>query len=94
MAPLLLPLDPEYVLNQCAKYLARDLNDQRHNYGQYDGNDPRGAICEAWRFPVVETFRGDTPADADTRFNAVTFVWPARKDSAPDIPRGMDPSGR
>lgn len=84
MAPLLLPLDSEYVLNQCTKYLARDNTDPRHNYGQYTANDPRGTICEAWRFPVVETFRGDTPAEGDTRFNAVTFVWPARKENAPD----------
>lgn len=82
--PTLLPLDHEYVLNHCAKYLGRENDDRRHDYGQYtDPDDPRGAICEAWRFPIVDTFRG-SPADAgDDRFNAVTFVWPARRQNAP-----------
>ena len=79
----ILPLDHEYVLNQCAKYLARENPDPRHDYGQFPPGDPRAAICEAWRFPIVDTYRGETIAGDDHRFNAVTFVWPARKENAP-----------
>jgi Gluconate 2-dehydrogenase subunit 3 len=82
--PDLLPLDHEYVLNNCTKYLARENADRRHDYGQYtDPNDPRGSFCEAWRFPIVDGFRGSPPGGTDDRFNAVTFVWPARRENAP-----------
>lgn len=82
--PQLLPLDHEYVLNHCAKYLARENADRRHDYGQYPAaDDPRGSYCEAWRYPIVDSYRGQPPADDDSRFNAVTFVWPARRENAP-----------
>ena len=66
--------DDQYVLNYCAKYLARDNTDQRHNYGQFDAFDERGRICESWRFPIVDTYsNGD--AVASYAFNRVTFVY-------------------
>jgi hypothetical protein len=79
----LLPLDHEYVLNHCAKYLAREAGEARHNFGQFDEGDPRGEICEAWRFPVVDGYRGQPAEDGDSRFNAVTFVWPAERGQGP-----------
>lgn len=81
--PEILPLDHEYVLNHTAKYLARDADDRRHDFGQYAPGDPRGSVCEAWRFPVVDSYRGEAPTADDDRFNAVTFVWPARRQNAP-----------
>ena len=65
--------DPQYVFNHCAKYLARDNTDTRHSFfGNYDGQR-RGAISEAWRFPIVDAHDGDEP-DADN-WNDVTFVY-------------------
>ncbi len=67
------PLDHLDVLNYAAKYLARDIGPPRHNYGQYlDPADPRAAICEAWRFPIVSSCA--SPASAGGA-NRVTFVF-------------------
>src|SRR6266567_4662362 len=68
--------DDQYILNHCAKYLARTNTDQRHNFGQYDTTDPRGSICEAWRFPTVDTYEGSDEEDSYA-FNKVTFVYKA-----------------
>ena len=65
--------DEFYVLNHCARSLARDNGDTRNNYGQYVDGDPRSAIAEAWRFPIVDSYF-DTEQPAVQRFNAVTFV--------------------
>jgi hypothetical protein len=56
------PLDHTTVLNFAAKYLARSA-----------GEDAP-AVCEAWRFPLID---GDRSAAAavDSRSNTVTFVW-------------------
>ena len=37
--------EDQNVLNDCAKYLARNNTDARHNYGQFNANDERGRIC-------------------------------------------------
>src|SRR5262245_31230125 len=66
--------DDLYVLNHCAKYLARDNIDGRHNYGQFDAADPRGNISEAWRFPIIDTYYDPQDA-ASTDLNLVTFVY-------------------
>src|SRR5690554_1590484 len=67
--------DSTYVLNHCARSLARDNGDDRHSYGQFQPGDPRAAIGEAWRFPIIDSFR-DPDADPDdgSRLNLVTFV--------------------
>jgi gluconate 2-dehydrogenase subunit 3-like protein len=66
-----------YVLNYCAKYLARSNSDARQDFGQYDAGDPRGNICEPWRFPLVDTYSDGTDPAASYAFNQVTFVYRA-----------------
>jgi hypothetical protein len=79
-----LALDDEYVLNYCGKYLARDVFDTRHNYGQYvNANDPRGAIAEAWRFPIIDSYRSESGSDDDHKYNGVTFVYPGLREAPP-----------
>lgn len=47
----------------------------RHDYGQLQPGDGRAALCEAWRFPVVDTHGGDgSDRDAAYALNDVTFV--------------------
>ncbi|WP_042693795.1 gluconate 2-dehydrogenase subunit 3 family protein [Azospirillum sp. B506] len=65
--------DSEYVLNHCARSLARDNSDGRHSYGQFEVGDARAAIAEAWRFPIIDSFR-DSSADRGAGLNLVTFV--------------------
>ncbi|GHC32320.1 gluconate 2-dehydrogenase subunit 3 family protein [Streptomyces cinnamoneus] len=70
--------DDQYVLNHCTKYLARDTSDPRHDFGQYGPGDPRAALCEAWRFPVVDTHWDGVSAESSYPFNDVTFVHDGR----------------
>jgi hypothetical protein len=57
-----LPLDHTDVLNRAAKYLSRNAR------------EGRGVYAEAWRFPLIDSFRDNTTPPGD-RFNRVTFVW-------------------
>lgn len=75
--------EDQYVLNYCAKYLARDNTDARHNYGQFDEGDERGRICESWRFPIVDTYSDGDDHVGSYPFNQVTFVYRAAGASAP-----------
>jgi hypothetical protein len=75
MAPTLASKDSTYILNHCAKYLARDNSDARHNYGQYAADDPRARISEAWRFPVVDSYFDGKDHIASYAFNIVTFIY-------------------
>ena len=82
VAPLVVR-DPQYIYNHCAKYLARDNRDPRHNfYGTLDGQ-PRAAVSESWRFPIVDAHDGDEP-DAD-EWNDVTFVYKPGPDTREPI---------
>ncbi len=71
----LLAVDDEYLLGLTAKHLARTDTAPRHDYGHL-ADDPRAAIPEAWRFPVVDAWFDPAP-NAEQRFNAVTFVHAA-----------------
>jgi hypothetical protein len=74
--------DDRYVLNWCAKYLARDNQDERSNFGQFPAGDARGRIAESWRFPVIDGY-GEGPDPAENyRYNTVTFIY-RRFDGAP-----------
>lgn len=71
--------DVQYVLNHCAKYLARDNADERHSpLGIFQGQE-RARVSEAWRFPVIDSHDGTEP-DA-YEWNDVTFVWVLRRDA-------------
>ena len=80
--------DDTYILNYCARHLARDRAIRRHDFGQYVAGDPRSAVLEAWRFPIVDgdfdstAFSAATLADARRdvvrdayQHNLVTFVY-------------------
>jgi hypothetical protein len=78
MPPALAFKDSTYILNYCAKYLARDNSDPRHNYGQYANDDPRARISEAWRFPVIDSYFDGKDYTASYAFNIVTFIYTNR----------------
>jgi hypothetical protein len=65
--------DYTYILNHCARSLARDNSDGRHNYGQYAQDDPIASIAEAWRFPIVDSFF-DSQQPTIQADNIVTFI--------------------
>ncbi len=67
--------DDVSVLNVCAKYLARADDAPRHNFGQFAGTDQRARICEAWRFPIVDSYFDGRDQAASYAFNEVTFVY-------------------
>jgi hypothetical protein len=83
MAARRLPTDDEYVLNHCTKYLARTNTDARHDYGQYQPDDPRARICEPWRFPIVDTHWDPAEGERSFALNRVTIVYRADGAAAP-----------
>lgn len=82
---MIVPKDDQYVLNQCTRYLARDAIERRHDFGQYDPGDPRAAICEAWRYPVIDSYFDGSSVDSSYGFNAVTFVYDGRSTPASEV---------
>lgn len=78
MRAVLVDKDDQYVLNHCTRFLARDSTDARHDFGQYGPDDPRAAVCEAWRFPVVDSHYDGVSATSSYAYNDVTFVYDAR----------------
>ncbi|WP_405827138.1 glycogen-binding domain-containing protein [Streptomyces sp. NBC_00105] len=77
--------DDQYVLNHCTKYLARDNEDPRHDFGQYEPDDARAAVCEAWRFPLVDTHWDGASAETSFPFNDVTFVYDGRRTAPREV---------
>ncbi|MET9293916.1 gluconate 2-dehydrogenase subunit 3 family protein [Streptomyces sp. NPDC003077] len=77
--------DDQYILNHCTKYLARESTDPRHDFGQYPPGDGRAAICEAWRFPVVDAHWDRVSAETSYRYNDVTFVYDGRRNPAESV---------
>jgi hypothetical protein len=75
MPEFLLEKDDQDILNLCAKFLARDNTDPRHNFGQYPLGDLRGRICESWRFPIVDSYSDGVDFETSYAFNEVTFVF-------------------
>lgn len=83
---VLVEKDDQYVLNHCTKYLARDTTEPRHNFGQYGGGSDAGAaICEAWRFPIVDSHWDGQSAQTSYPWNDVTFVYDARRQPAGSV---------
>ncbi|SDW90592.1 gluconate 2-dehydrogenase subunit 3 family protein [Nitrosomonas communis] len=78
MAIQVLDPDPEYVLNHCTKYLARDNTDPRHNFGQFGSDDTKARIAESWRFPLIDTYSDGTSSKSNYAVNQVTFVYQNR----------------
>jgi hypothetical protein len=71
----ILDKDDVSVLNVCAKYLARADESPRHDFGGQGAGDPRARICEAWRFPIVDSYSDGVDQVASYAFNEVTFVY-------------------
>jgi hypothetical protein len=78
VAVSLVDKDDQYVLNHCTRFLARDSTDARHDFGQYPPGDPRAAICEAWRFPIVDSHYDGRSVEDSYPYNDVTFVHDGR----------------
>src|SRR3954451_4860035 len=81
VAAQVVPRDAQYVLNMCTKYLARDNIDTRSYFGQYQPGDPRAAIAEAGRFPVIDSFWDGSPASSYP-FETATFIWDGKRSPA------------
>lgn len=79
------PVESRYVLNHCAKYLARNTAlPARHSYFGHLAHNPEAArFLEGWRFPVVDTHREPEEPAGTQRLNLVTFVWRAPDDAPP-----------
>ena len=77
MAVAIAVREDQDILNYCAKYLARESVDPRHNFGQYDSSDPRGRICEPWRFPLIDGHSDGRDFIASYAFNDVTLIYAA-----------------
>lgn len=67
--------DATYILNHCAKYLARDNSDGRHNFGQFAAGNSRANICESYHFPIIDSFYDGQDQTASYGFNRITFVY-------------------
>ncbi|MCK9605870.1 MAG: gluconate 2-dehydrogenase subunit 3 family protein [Methylomonas sp.] len=76
MKPISVKKESQYVFNHCAKYLARDNSDIRHNFGQFTDNDPAARICESWRFPIIDSYSDGIDFETSYAFNTVTFIYP------------------
>jgi len=80
MAAELIQKESQYILNHCAKYLARDNADERNSpYGIFAGQ-ARANVSESWRFPVVDSHDGNEE-DA-YEWNDVTFVYAVARGAA------------
>ena len=73
MVAAIVEKEPEYVLNHCAKYLARDSHDERHSFFGLDAGQERARISEPWRFPVIDA--DDSGAPDASEWNHVTFIY-------------------
>ncbi len=73
--PRIIKKDNRYIYNFCAKYLARDSQDPRHNYGQYNDSELRATICEPWRLPIIDSYYDPANPEQSRLFNQVTFVY-------------------
>jgi hypothetical protein len=82
MLAVVIQKEPDYVLNHCAKYLARDNADERHSFFGLDAGQARARISEPWRFPIVDA--DDSGVAGASEWNHVTFIYQAPEDH-PDI---------
>jgi hypothetical protein len=67
-----------YILNFCAKHLARLNLDSKHSLSSTleDASNLRASILEAWQFPIVDKFRDPTKStEENAEYNLVTLVY-------------------
>jgi len=82
--PRILKKEERYIYNVCAKYLARAVQDSRHNFGQYPSMDFRASICEPWRFPVIDSYYDKSDPVGSSQLNQVTFIYYQGPDHVPN----------
>lgn len=85
MPTMVVNRDDQYVINHCSRYLARDVQERRHDFGQYAPDDTRATVCEAWRLPVVDSHYDGRSVEDSYRFNDVTFVYDGRHAPPGDV---------
>jgi hypothetical protein len=77
----------QYLLDHCTKYLARNVADFRHTYSPDGLRRPTDNIAEAWRFPIVDTYAGGSPAVVNSEdfpdYNEVSFIYAGPDPSSP-----------
>ncbi|MEO0854255.1 MAG: hypothetical protein AAFY15_12250, partial [Cyanobacteria bacterium J06648_11] len=75
MEPLFYAKDDRYILNFCAKHLAREIDEPRHHYNHpYSEDEKRSRVLEPWRFPIVDSYSDGSNAIENYDWNEVTFV--------------------
>jgi hypothetical protein len=78
---------PEYILNLCTRFLARDNPDSRHSYFGTESEHARARISDAWRFPIVDAHEPGSLDEVESGtyafFNDVTFVLKEPRDGPP-----------
>ena len=77
--------DDQYVLNHCTRYLARDGDEPRHDFGQYEPGDRRARIADAWRYPIIDSYYDGSSVEDSYAFNSVTFIHDARATPATEV---------
>ena len=79
MGNIFFAADAQYTLNFCTKHLARFNTEARHAFTDDARSTLAGTICEAWRFPIVDTYAGGAAAVTDPGdyplYNQVTFIY-------------------
>ncbi len=75
--------EPRYIYNHCAKFLARASSEPRHRFVDLPENASRNSICEAWRFPIIDSFvdRSEGARNPGAH-NQVTFIYLERPGEA------------
>lgn len=69
MSVQVLPQDDQYMLNFCAKYLARaDLD-------QFTSDNWSDDIHESWRFPIIDSYSDGVHFEENYTLNRVTFIY-------------------
>lgn len=77
-----LELDAQYVLNWCARCLARDVSEVRHATApQAAASSAR--FAEAWRFPLIDVHQAAAAQFASVTEDRVTFVYDAGRVQGP-----------
>ena len=84
MAVVTIPMEDVYVLNYCAKSLARDDRSPRHNFGQFADDALPARVAEPWRFPLIDSYSDGVNFEESYRYNAVTFVYYGQGVPLPD----------
>lgn len=85
MPPILINKTSQYIFNHCTRYLARNNNDFRHDFGQFSANEFTANISESWRFPIIDNYSDGQNFEKGYGFNEVTFIYVSNEGLPQDI---------